>query len=113
MQDVEFDGRLRSQGADLLGEIARILDRLAVHRGDNVTRLDAGFHRWAVLLRLGNKSALRFLEAQAIGDVWRYWLDLHADPAARDRAVLPELGDDAVDGVGRDREGDANRTAGR
>ena len=44
---------------------------------------------------------------------WRHRLDLHADPAARDRALVLELGDDRLDGRGRDGEGDADRAARR
>ena len=64
-------------------------------------------------LRLGDQRALRLLQAEAVGDVRRHRLDLHADPAARHRALVLELGDDRLHGVGRDREGDADRAAGR
>ena len=40
-------------------------------------------------------------------------MDLHADPAARDRALVLELADHGLDGVGGDREGDADRAARR
>ena len=64
-------------------------------------------------LRFGDQRAFRLLQAEAVGDILRHRLDLHADPAARDRAVVLELADHALDGVGGDREGDADRTARR
>ena len=42
-------------------------------------------------LRLRDQRALRLLQAEAVGDVLRHRLDLHADPAARHRAVILEL----------------------
>src|SRR6266496_4024499 len=42
--DAELHARARRHAADALGKIARILDRLAVHRRDDVTRGDAGLH---------------------------------------------------------------------
>ena len=96
----------------LLGEIARILHRLAVHRGDHVAGLDAGLDGRTVGLRLGDQRAFGLLQAEAVGDVGVDRLDLHADPSARDRALVLELGHDRLHGVGRDRERDADRAAG-
>ena len=43
----------------------------------------------------------------------RHRLDLHADPAAADRALVLELGDHRLHGRGRNRERDADAAAGR
>ena len=57
--------------------------------------------------------ALRLLEAEAVGDVGGDGLDLDADPAAGHVAVILELGDDHLGGVGRNVEADADRAARR
>ena len=87
--------------------------RLAVDRDDHVAGLDAGLDRGAVLLRLGDQRALVVLEVEAVGDLLGHRLDLHADPAARDRALVLELGDHGLHRLRRNREGDADRAAGR
>src|SRR6185369_1063876 len=96
-----------------LGKIAGILHRHAIDGGDDVACLDAGLLRRAAGLRFGNERAFRLLEAEAVGDVLRHRLDLHADPAARDRAMVLELTDDAGHRFRRDRKRDDDRTTGR
>ena len=58
MQDRQLHRSLRSHRSDLLGEIAGVLDFLAVNGGDDVTSLDTGLLRRTVRLRLGNQRAL-------------------------------------------------------
>ena len=67
---------------------------------------DTGLRRRAVRLRFRNQCAFRLLQAEAVGDVGGDGLDLDADPAAADRALVLELGDDILHGRGRDRERD-------
>src|SRR6202043_3474419 len=95
------------------GEIARILDFSAVDRGDDVTRLDAGLGRRTAVLRIIDHRAPRLLHAEAVGDVGGDGLDLNAEPAARDVALVLELGDHELGGGGRDVEADADRAARR
>jgi hypothetical protein len=83
--------------ADGAGEFLGILDRLAIDAGDDVTGLDAGLGRRTVRLRFRHQRAFRLLHAEAVGDVRRHRLDLDADPAAADRALVLELGDHALD----------------
>src|SRR5581483_4541739 len=113
VQQREPDGGLGLHRADALGEIARVLDLLAVDGGDDVARLDARLGGRAIGLRFGNQSTLRLLQAEAVGDILGHRLDLHADPTARDRAMVLELTDDGLDRVGGDRKGNADGTAGR
>src|SRR5262249_56111699 len=82
----------------------------AVKENDNVTSLDARLLRRAICLRLRDKRTFRLLKAKTIRDVGRHRLNLTCDPAARDRAVFLELGDNAVHGVRWDCKGDADRT---
>jgi hypothetical protein len=72
---------------------------------------DAGLGGGAVRLRSAT-SALRRLETEVLGDLRCDRLNLHADPTAAHRALVLELGDDRLDGVGGDREGDTDRAAG-
>src|ERR1700728_675827 len=76
VQDVELDGSVGSEVADGPREFAGILDRFAVHRGDDVAGLDAGLGGGTVGLRLQHHRAFRFLHAEIIGDILRYRLDL-------------------------------------
>src|SRR4029077_18508374 len=59
------------------------------------------------------QSAGRLFQPQAIGNIRRHRLDLHADPAARDSALVAQLRDNALDGIGWNSESDTDRTAGR
>jgi hypothetical protein len=56
---------------------------------------------------------LRLLEAQHIGDLGGYRLNLHAEPAAAHGAFVSELRDHRAYRCGRDRESYADRAAGR
>ena len=111
--DRELHRSARRKRADLLGEIAGILHGIAVDRGDHVAGEDPGLGGRTVRLRLGDQRALRRLEAEVLGDLGRDRLNLHADPTAGDAALVLELGDDRLHRLGRDREGDADRPAGR
>src|SRR6185312_14200205 len=95
------------------GELARILDALAVDLGDHVAGLDAGLGCGTIGLRLGDQRAFRLLQAEAVGDLLGHRLDLDADPAAADGALVLELGDDALHGRRRNRERDADAAARR
>ena len=99
--------------ADGLRQFARVLDRLAVDRGDHVAGLDAGLGGRTCRLRLIDQRALGLLQAEAVGDVGGDRLDLHAEPGAVDVAVLLELRHDHLRGLRRDVEADADRAAGR
>src|SRR4029079_2070077 len=82
--DAERDLGARRQRADLLGEIARILDGVAVDRGDDVSGFDAGFRGRAVGLRLIDDGTFDVLHAEAFGHALGDALDLDAGPAALD-----------------------------
>src|SRR5262249_52665610 len=112
-EDPELDGGARRHRADRARQRARILHRLAVHRQNDISGLDAGLGRRAARLRFGNERAFRFLDAEAVGDVGGHRLNLNADPAARDGTPVLELRHDALDRLSRDRESDAHRAAGR
>jgi hypothetical protein len=64
--DSDLDGLARIHGGDLLGEITRILNRVAIDRGDHVTGLDARLGCGSVVLRRGDQRALGFGKTQAI-----------------------------------------------
>ena len=46
--------------------------------------------------RIGDDRALGALDAEALGDVLGHRLDLHAEPAARDDAVVAQVADDLL-----------------
>ena len=111
--DRELDRLLRPKRRDPAGEIVRIGDRLAVDRGDDVAALHAGGGGGQILLRRGHQRAARLLEAEVVGQIRGHILNLDADPAARDRAVLLELLHDVLDDVAGDGEADADAAARR
>src|SRR5581483_2123494 len=113
VEDVELDRAAGRNAADGAGELARVLHRLAVDRGDDVAGFDAGLGRGAVGLRFGNQRAFRLLQAEAVGDLGSDGLNLYADPAAAHRALVLELVDDGLHRRRRNREGDADAAAGR
>src|ERR1700728_3646942 len=112
VEQTELDGGAGAHRADPPRQLARIVDRRAVHRGDDVTALDSGIGRGTLMLRLGHQSAGGLLQSEAVGEVRGDRLYLHADPAAGDAALIAQLPDDALDRIGRDGEGDTDRTAG-
>ena len=64
-------------------------------------------------MRLGNQRTFGLLQAQAVSDLRRHLLDLDADPAAADRALVLELLDDILHRRSRDRERNADAAARR
>src|SRR5262249_257264 len=113
VQHVELYGTAGRQPANGASEFAGILDRLAVDGSDHVTRLDAGLGRRTVVLRFRNQRAFSLLHTEAARDISRDSLNLHADPAAADRALVLELGDHALHRGSGNRERDADAAAGR
>src|SRR5690606_18427463 len=109
----ERDATVRRISGDLLGKVARVVHRLAVDAGDDVAGFQAGLRRRAIRLRLGDQRALALMQVEAVGDLGRHRLDLHAEPAALDMAVGAKLRHHALHGRGRDVEGNADRAAGR
>src|SRR5690606_26570403 len=84
----DLDLLARGEAADGAGKFSRVGDVAAVDGGDDVTRLDAGGKARAIRLRFGHQRALRLLEANRLGNLFRHLLDLDAKPAAGYRAVL-------------------------
>src|ERR1700733_922668 len=113
VQNIELHRASRRHHADVAGEIARVLYRRAIDRGNDVTRLDSGLGRRTAVLRVVYHRAAGLLHAEAVGDVGRHWLHLNAEPAAGDVALVLELGDHEFRGAGRDVETDFDRTARR
>src|SRR5215470_1373119 len=109
----ELDARAGIHRADLLGEITGILDRMAVDDSDDIPREDAGFGGGAVRLWLGDQRTFGSIHPEVFGNVGSDRLNLHAEPAAADHALVLELGDDRLHRLGRNIKGDANRSARR
>src|SRR5665647_1229379 len=113
MQDVELDRIAGRETTDGAGEFAGILDGFTVHRRDNVAGFDAGLGSRSVGLRFRYQRAFSFLQTEAIGDILGYRLNLNADPATADGALVLELCDHILYGRSRNREGDANASTRR
>src|SRR5450755_3911964 len=112
VQDVQFDGVARCETTDDSSEFSGILYRLAIHGGDNVTRFNAGLGCWPITLGFSDQCAFRLFQSQAIGDILRHRLNLNTDPATVDGSLILELTDHALHCPSRDRERDADATAG-
>src|SRR5262249_244509 len=108
-QDFELDRRARALGAYLLRQIARVMDRLTVHRDDHITGPDSGLRGRAVRLQRVNQRAADLLEAHRVRDLGGHRLDLHAEAAAGDMTIVLELRDHALRGRGWDIEADSVR----
>src|SRR2546427_11106371 len=100
------------EAASCGGDSPALLAMLAIPRCDHIAGFNAGLGRRTVCLRFRNQSTLRLLEAEAVGDVGGDGLDLDADPAAANGALVLELGNYIIDGRCRDRERDADAAAG-
>src|SRR6185503_8961358 len=91
--------------------IAVVVDRGAVERKDDVTLLEPGLFRRAVLDHVGDDRALFVADAEAGGEIGREVLDLNAQPTAGHGAGRPQLLDDRSDGRSRDGKSNADRSA--
>ena len=89
-----------------------MLDRRAVQRQHDVTRLQPGLDRRPAGDDVGNQRAGRLGHAQRLGDLRRHLLEGRSDigPLEEVVAVLRRL-DDRAHHVGGDREADADRAA--
>ena len=94
---------LRSSPASLHGD--------PVDRGDDVAGLDAGVIGGRARHHPGHQRAARFGDAEFLGDVRRDGIDIDAEDAALDLAVLDQLVHDALDHVDRNGEADADIAA--
>src|SRR5438067_9131055 len=83
---------------ELLRGFLRRADRLLIDRQDDIAARQP-------------QRAVLSLQAEARGDGRRHLLDLDAEPAAADLAVLLELRDDGLRDVGRHRKADADAAA--
>src|SRR5215467_11956273 len=107
----QFRGAARCHAADLLGEVSGVFDRVAIDRRDHITGHDAGLSGRTVRLRVSDQRTVGCLETEIVGDFGGDGLDLHADPAAADLAVVLELSNDRLHRRSRDGKGDAYRAA--
>src|SRR5215470_4942933 len=107
----QFRGAARCHAADLLGEVSGVFDRVAIDRRDHVTGHDASLSGRTVRLRVGDQRTVGWLETEIVGDFGGDGLDLHANPAAADLAVVLELSNDRLHRRSRDGKGDAYRAA--
>jgi hypothetical protein len=103
-------GRHRTDGA---GEVAGIFHLRAIDRSDYIACFNPSLRGGTTALRLIDHRACGFLQAEAVGDIGGHWLDLHAEPAARDMAFLLELGHYHLRGVRWNVEANADRAARR
>src|ERR1700730_13248274 len=112
MQYVQLGGAAGCEVTDDAGQFPRILDRLAVHRRNDVACFNAGLCCRSILLRISYQRALRLLQAHAVGDILGYRLNLNTNPTAADASLVLELSDHVLYRRGRDRKCDADAAAG-
>ena len=110
--DAERGGSPGVDGGDHARECPRVLDRCLIHGGDDVAGLESRLGGRAVRLHAGDDGAFRGLQPEAGGDVVGHRLDVHAEPAAHDSAVGPEIVDDDRGRGGGHRVADPHVAAG-
>src|SRR5450631_3428349 len=113
MQDIELDRIAGRKAADGAGEFAGILDGFTIYGRDHVAGLDAGLGSRAVGLRFRYQRAFSFSQTKAIRDILGYRLNLHADPATADGALILELCDHILHGRSGNRERNADTSTRR
>src|SRR5262249_44684539 len=96
---------------DQPGQIAHLVDLVALEARDDITLADARGGGRAILGDRGDERAVRLLEAEALGDRLGDLLDLHSQPTAPRLPVLSELVDHAPGERRGDGEADADRAA--
>src|SRR5690606_7187733 len=96
--DGQLDRRIRGLAGNGTAEIKRVIDLLAVHLDDDVTRLDAGGTGGAVFGRLADDGAAGIGQADTVGNVLADVLDGNAEVATGDATVVDQLIDDLLHG---------------
>ena len=84
-----------------------VFDRGLVKGGNDVAALEPSFFCRPILSDLGDQRARRFLEPEGLGQFGRDRLNGHAQPAARDLALVLKLGNDRLGQVNRNGKADA------
>ena len=79
MKKAQLHQRVRLDRRDLLRQVARVLHLFSVDRLNHIARHNPGFGGGTASLRFCDQRALCFLEAEAIADILRHALDLHAE----------------------------------
>src|SRR5260221_3575485 len=92
-------------------QIVKLLDLMPIELDDDIALRDAGTCCRAVCRDVGNECAALAGQAEAAGDFRRHLLDLNAEPAAVNLAVLAQLRDHSLGEVRRDGEADADAAA--
>src|SRR6185312_12903478 len=98
---------------DDAGQVTHFLDGVAVERDDHIARLDAGRLGRALVVDTGHQRATRLADTEAFGEFIRHFLNAHPEPPAPRFAVFLQLIEHRDRAVGRNRETDADRAAGR
>src|SRR5690606_4482266 len=93
------------------GESDIVVDLGAIDLEDDVTGLEAGLFGRRTGVDLGHQRTAGRIKADAVGDILGHGLDLHAKTATGHDALLDQLLGNLLDGVGRDREGEADIAA--
>ncbi len=99
----DLDLVARTAQADLLAQVGRALDRVAIHRHDHVACGQTGAVRGRPRLDRADDGAGLGLDVQRLGKIGRQILDRHPEPAAPHLAEFDELvhdGERHVDGHG-------------
>src|SRR4030095_3629866 len=93
---------------DAVAKRVRVVDRLAVERLDHVAAPDPGVLRRAPGFDAAHDGAAHLLDAEALSEVRRQWLNRHAELRASDTTFGPQSVRDVPLKVGGNREADAD-----
>src|SRR5260221_10403261 len=90
-QDGDVDLAIDRRFSDQSRQIVELVDLMPIELDDDIALLDAGTRRRAVCRDIGNERPALAGQAEAAGDFRRHLLDLNAEPATVDLAVLAQL----------------------
>ncbi len=105
--NLHLGGRPRRHLRDLHLQLVGSFDGLAIQCEHHIALLEAGLCRWRIGRNVADQNAAALIQPELLGETRRHVLNVHAQIAAHDFAVLDDLVHDVARHVDRNCEADA------